>query len=249
MTAEESVRLRDKYTKKTRPIFGRAVWRHFEKMLTAAEENHFQYLSSVITRVEITDLTDAFIEVYKKVGIKEAFREFDLLTGNNKARRYAGEIEVLAGWTAELEGIVLDELIPAIGAVLTTSQEIFIKTVNEWLLTEGGNLQNVADALRAKFRTLQPWRAWNIARTETLSAMNYGSELGARQTGYEFNKTWLQVQRKGMRDVHTYLHGQTIPNNQLFLSGSGALLRFPGDPKAPAGDRVNCRCTIIREVI
>jgi hypothetical protein len=217
-------------------------------MLEAAEVNNWQYLNNVITRVDTDDIKDAFLETYKNIGLREAFKTFDDMTGTGKARRYAGEIDVLAGWARELEGIVLDVTIPAMGAILTTSQEIFIDTVNQWLLTEGGNLQNVADALRTRFRSLQPWRAWNIARTETLSAMNYGGEMGARQTGYEYLKTWNQYQDNRRRDIHTAVHGTSVMSNEAFYVG-GQFLRFPGDPSANAANRVNCRCVLTRKIL
>lgn len=249
MSPEENIRTRDKYARWARSIFARALWRHFEKMLEAAEINNYEYLPVVITRVDNSDIIDAYLKVFRKVGIIEAFKAYDeLIPLGQKARRYAGEIDVLSGWITELEGIVLDQFIPAIGAVLTTSQEIFITEVNTWLLTEGGNLQNVADALRKRFGSLQGWRSWNIARTEVLSAMNFGSEMGARQTGYEFKKTWLQIQRKGLRDIHKPLHGTSVLNNESFFA-DGEYLRFPGDPNGSAKNRVNCRCTVVRELL
>jgi hypothetical protein len=38
------------------------------------------------------------------------------------------------------------------------------------------------------------------------------------------------------------MEGQTVKYGEKFVSGLGNELAYPGDPDAPAEDRINCRC-------
>ncbi|MDB5724627.1 MAG: putative head morphosis protein, partial [Novosphingobium sp.] len=47
---------------------------------------------------------------------------------------------------------------------------------------------------------------------------------------------------KRVRDTHRGMNHQTVGQNESFVSPSGARLRYPGDPLAPAAEIINCRC-------
>jgi len=219
--------------------------------MEAAQDNRFYNLELVISRVDDTDIRSSFVKVYQDAGIITAFDEFDNMTGK-KARRYVempdGErVDIRARWLAMLEGIVLDETIPAMGAVMTTSREIFTDFVDN-AVREGLSANEIAKGLRKRWDELLPWRSFNIARTETLSALNYGQDLGADATGYRYRKTWLTAMDGRQRDAHGAMNGKSINQGEKFFV-DGESLKFPGDPAASAANRVNCRCTVTREVI
>lgn len=247
MTWDEFNILHERYSAKASKTFRKAILRHFEKMLEAAQDNNFLNLDMVITRVDHSDIDKAFVRTYQEAGLPLAFNTFDELSKQKKARKFAGEDEVRENWLRELEGIALDETIPARGAILTTSQKIFIDFVDKGI-QEGQTLAQISHGLRDKFQELLPWRSWNIARTETLSALNYGGEIGAMQTGYPYKKTWLTAIDGRERGEHRIANGQTVESYQNFYVG-GEMLRFPGDPNASPENRVNCRCVVTREIV
>ena len=152
-------RLHEKYAKKAVPIFVKGIKRHFDKMLEAAQNNGFRNLDLVVTRVDSMDIKEAFIKVYQKAGIPMAFNEYDnLLSQSKKMYKKSTRAELRAEWIQRLEGIVLDETIPAMGSVLTTSQEIFTEFVDKALI-DGLTIQEITDGLRARFSELMPWRS------------------------------------------------------------------------------------------
>ena len=102
-----------------------------------------------------------------------------------------------------------------------------------------------------RYRTrLIRYRAERIARTETLRALNEGSEemfaQGIQHGGLieedEVVRTWVTAGDGRVRDSHSYMHRQQRGFGQPFTSGDGNSLRWPGDG-GPA-ESVNCRCTI-----
>lgn len=96
-----------------------------------------------------------------------------------------------------------------------------------------------------------PNRARVIAQTETHRAWQAGILASALyyepQTGPGWVKEWHTEMDGRERPSHKRANGQVRSLNEPFEVG-GALLRYPGDPTAPADEVINCRCDmIIRE--
>ena len=119
-------------------------------------------------------------------------------------------------------------------------------------ITEGEDLRNqvkklieVADGL---FDDDKKVRATLIARTESCSTMNAGAMELYKAEGINY-KEWISVQDDRTRDSHLLMDGTVIPVTDKFevpatTQTEGAWMDYAGDPSAPAGQVVNCRCTI-----
>lgn len=97
-------------------------------------------------------------------------------------------------------------------------------------------------------------RAENIARTEALAAVHEGDKAAfdqAIQRGKirpeDIEETWVAVKDARTRDSHRMLDQQKHPYGELW-QGLYGTLRFPGDPEAPAAERINCRCVVVRRI-
>lgn len=91
-------------------------------------------------------------------------------------------------------------------------------------------------------------RATLIARTESCSTMNAGAMELYKAEGINY-KEWISVQDDRTRDSHLLMDGTVIPVTDKFevpatSQTEGAWMDYAGDPAAPAGQVVNCRCTI-----
>jgi hypothetical protein len=98
-------------------------------------------------------------------------------------------------------------------------------------------------------------RARTIARTETVAAVHAGDEELWRQAiedgviqADQVVSTW-HIAFKNVRPSHVAMNNQKRPFGVPFLSGDGNQLRFPGDPRGPASDTINCQCVVGREII
>lgn len=88
-------------------------------------------------------------------------------------------------------------------------------------------------------------RARTIARTSATSIFNGGQTLAFEQEKAEIETIeWLSSHDNRVRTSHTKADGQQREIGRQFRVG-GALLKFPGDPNAPAREIINCRCTIV----
>ena len=87
-----------------------------------------------------------------------------------------------------------------------------------------------------------------IARTESTSAYNFVTQDAWEQGGVG-TKAWLTAQDDVVRDSHREAEAQgEIPIGDDFNVG-GYAMGFPGDPRGPAGEVVNCRCTLLAGAI
>jgi len=115
----------------------------------------------------------------------------------------------------------------------------------EDLKKQVNKLIEVADGL---FDDDKKVRATLIARTESCSTMNAGSNELYRAEGINY-KEWISVQDDRTRDSHLLMDGTVIPITDKFevpatSQSEGAFMEYPGDPSAPAGQCVNCRCSV-----
>lgn len=94
-------------------------------------------------------------------------------------------------------------------------------------------------------------RAETIARTESLRAVHEGQaemiqqaiDEGAVQPG-QMKMTWISARDQRTRDTHLSLDGTVAEIGAPFTTSEGTTIRFPGDPEAPAGEVINCRCVV-----
>lgn len=119
---------------------------------------------------------------------------------------------------------------------------------------ESGTPLTPAQIDRMVERYTEKWikyRAEVIARTESLRSVHAGNNEMFRQAvergdldPAELIREWVPSGRSNMRDSHRAMTGQKQPWGQLFLSGNGNLLEYPGDPRAPANDTAQCVCAV-----
>lgn len=93
------------------------------------------------------------------------------------------------------------------------------------------------------------YRAETIARTESLRSLHAAQEEAIRQaidsgalSRDRVSFIWRSAQDSRVRDTHKSLDGQTVRMGDMFVSPSGARLEYPGDPRAPISEVINCRC-------
>ena len=99
------------------------------------------------------------------------------------------------------------------------------------------------------------FRADTIARTETLSALNMGRHQAVEQviaTGkvrrQDVRLVWDAAKDRRTRDTHWDLDGQSVAYGEAFHTIRGNTIRFPGDPRAPAEETINCRCKLVPRI-
>lgn len=103
--------------------------------------------------------------------------------------------------------------------------------------------RNVARARIDDQESVWQTRAQRIARTESVGALNAGAVSALQAEGVGCMR-WLATNGPRTRDSHRQADGQVVRVGQSFEVG-GAALSFPGDPRGPAEETINCRCAVV----
>lgn len=92
---------------------------------------------------------------------------------------------------------------------------------------------------------IKKWQCRRIAHTESMHAMNIGGNTAAEALGIPYEKTW-SIAGINTRETHEAVDGITLPQGGLFNVG-GYPMEYPMDERygAPAGEVINCSCTLI----
>lgn len=98
-------------------------------------------------------------------------------------------------------------------------------------------------------------RAATVANTEALRAVHAGEQemweqavASGQVARDDVVAVWRTASDEKVRPSHAAMNGQARSLGQPFRSGAGNALLYPGDPDAPAGDTVRCRCVLQRRV-
>jgi len=92
-------------------------------------------------------------------------------------------------------------------------------------------------------------RSLLIARTEATTASNQAKQIGAASYFEEIGeakwyKMWITRLDGREREDHKVVDSKMVLNTDNFTVG-GFQMEIPGDPTAPAKERVRCRCTTV----
>lgn len=120
-------------------------------------------------------------------------------------------------------------------------------------MAEGDTITDLRDRVAKQLRNTNTptWqgRAQTVARTESAGAYNAttleGARFAQRLTGddTELHQVWVSTLDSKTRRSHAAADGQRAPLGGMFRVGRSEL-RYPGDPRAPAAETINCRCAV-----
>ncbi|MFJ2225549.1 phage portal protein [Streptomyces anulatus] len=85
--------------------------------------------------------------------------------------------------------------------------------------------------------------AARIAEACAVATVNGAADAAAESAGPDVVRTWVTRGDTRVRPAHKALHGKTLPAGTPYTV-DGFSLRYPGDPFAPIGLTVNCRCRL-----
>lgn len=99
-------------------------------------------------------------------------------------------------------------------------------------------------------RRLLELRGQTIGRTEAMTSLQQAKLEGARQlvesgraSAEAVTRIWRNSGLRNSRDSHVALHNVKVGLDEAWISPeSSAAIMYPGDPTAPAGERINCAC-------
>lgn len=197
-----------------------------------------------VQNISIEPVNLLYNELYAEVGLDFAQAQIRSL------KEQASELitkdlasDFAIGWSATVSDYVAEKLTPTLINVTDTTISFLQASIKKGI-EEGLSIDKTAALIVDEWEEVSEARAVRIARTEIISASNYGSLQGAEATGLEFSKTWIATRDNRTREAHK-ADIKNVPKDGAFNVMNERLL-FPGDRSlgASAKNVVNCRCAI-----
>jgi len=188
-----------------------------------------------------------YTEMYRDTGVDFAANSFMTVKADTASK-------VSDIWEQKMEDYALTEGAQSLRSIVDTKLEEakkIIRNLTNDAIALGLGADETAAFIEAgildQWKIYGKWSSVRIARTEIISASNYGSLVGAQSTGLELRKVWLATPAGDFRKGHLELNGKSVPLNRDFRVDSEfgpSDMSFPGDKKAPAHQVINCRCSV-----
>lgn len=128
-----------------------------------------------------------------------------------------------------------------------TFDRSIIKAINSGEPIPAETIRKAVNGYRSRLLDL---RAITIGRTESLTALRAAQHETWKQaveagkvSEQDITRIWRDASDSRVRHTHRVMDGQKVKGlSEPFRSPSGARLLYPGDPSAPAAERIGCRC-------
>lgn len=236
--------------------FKKAINQQFISVLKGVRALGYSIIPVLDSYVPTRPLEESFVLVYGRVGAYFASETFGGITKSyhpkyeikrRRRRRFvnADQAELLEStWMQYMRRFALTEAADRIRYITQTTINLIRNSLDK-SITEGLGIDKAARDLVKQWKEISTMRAKRIARTEIISASNGGSFIGAQTTGLVLEKQWLRTYDSRTRDTHKSV--KPVGMDELFDVGGGMM--YPGDPRGPAKETVNCRCSITYRVI
>lgn len=234
------------------PLFEKALIKELKKVTAQIRRNGNAVLFGVT--LDRKAMGAAYLKVYDYVGVAHAeftYKWIEKIAGRKSISFYSDQWRRAMAAYYERYGAL------KVAEVERTTIEDIQKLLSAGALenmTQSELATYIADALDNPNYTRM--RAMRIARTESTTAANYGSQLAAEDSDYECGKVWIPVvdartrlshkQMEGLEAIGLYdsfTVGITKGNQADAVITGSEPMQYPGDPTASAANVVNCRCT------
>ncbi len=191
------------------------------------------------------DIRDALAEVYK---VNAEYTGQALTV----AAKRAGINVSFSMPTVKQARIILEDAQPVMSKIafnnLQNAPALIRRLQNE--MTQAVLLGENQDRLIRRIRDVMQdgrKRAKRIAQTEgtrVQSQARYNTLKDGAAMGINVRRRW-STRMVNSRETHIALNGKTVGMDENFVTTAGNVLRYPGDPTAPAAEVVNCHCVVV----
>lgn len=243
-----------------RKAFDKQVAYLFRNALNAIYKKALDDLEMVSSVAEMTsvnftsqpqELTSAMKHTYGMVGKYFAKETYENVKGLTKA----DDDQLVRLWESQMRNYVENEGAERIKLISHVNEKEFKRIVRDVVsesLENKLSIQDAAKMIRDRIGFSNKYRSLRIARTEIVSASNYGSITGAKSTLLPLSKVWISVNNNRSRHSHKMMNNTEVGIDDSFKvpifdndkqTSDYDTMYFPGDPKGSAGNVINCRCT------
>lgn len=212
-----------------------------------------RYKDVIVVHISLNQMETMMLDLYREVGLAHGKR---IGEGINKDTKKFTWDDFKTWFNANLPVWLLAGGMIANMISIRKTFYLYLIAEMEDALTRGMTFEQAVAHLKKIIgsRRFYEGQINRIATTEAVGAANFGAQMAAGRAGVLTQKMWISAQDNRTRRIprdsfdHYDMHQRTVGQEELFSvrrrGGGFENIRFPGDPKASIGNRINCRCTM-----
>lgn len=199
-------------------------------------------LMDVLEEIKANDICDAEIAKVAAAQLKKYIPKMVV--------RYAANVDNGIKITAVSKRTTawIDSWSGELGRIMKINSHTEIENILKKALENGDSIQTVTQAILDSGIRDEYYRARSTAMTELFRAHNVSRYEASLQTPCIVDKRWRHSGVGTPRPNHEAMDGQTVPKNEPFtLEGADGEIyypMYPVDSSLPAGETINCHCTV-----
>ncbi|HEY4613743.1 MAG TPA: phage minor head protein [Bacteroidota bacterium] len=245
---QERLRFTNSVARKVYVAFTAQLKTVAEEVAKASSQSDMETLARQQVQRTEKAIVQMYEDIYSSVGLYFAETTFDSMRKSGPETK--ADRTMLNNWARRVIAFVNEKAKRRIKGLQRTTEERVVKVIDQGI-EDGLGIDAIARNLRNDSGLIEIYknRSVVVARTEVISASNYGSQLGAKSTGLELEKEWISTRDGRTRGSepddefdHLKADGQTKKMDDQYVI-EGDALQFPGDPQGEPGNVINCRCT------
>ncbi len=215
------------------------------KKIINATYNKDNFNNEVLEIIE--DDKDRFVKLFQKI-YKDIIRHFGAKTYQDIQSR----IKSVGASETKAFDFTTDDILKYITVTsaekvtfITETTKTDIKNIIIDSMAEGASILAMTESLdKLYLDKIIPNRSRTIARTEVVSASNFGSLAGAQQTTPKLRKVWIPTFDDSTRDSHRAMANHPAIKLSESFDVNGSRGKYPADFSLPAKESINCRCAV-----
>lgn len=236
---ETWLRLLSKYERRGLAVFRQSL-RDTVNRIPFDNIETWNYKVLVEMNVNNIEVQKAFFNLYYIIGLAHGKRVIKDLPRTKDLSLFESKyFDFIRQWLAMNAGVMIT-------SVTGELKDYIVKYIFDDI-NRGKDIRTIARELQKHInsRSFYRWQIMRIVRTETTTAANLGAIQGGNSTGLIWEKQWLSAQDARTRRPpkshydHYEMNGVKVPKGEMF-NVNGDVIEYPGDPKAQAGNRINC---------
>lgn len=224
------------------PLFTNALKAQLKPIEEYLNSGMISVLPFLIEQINPQPVYTALDRFYQHVGIKQARFEFYAIRRQEREEKASTVSFFVEHWQQ-----LLTEFMRVYGAIsvtqITDTTKEFLRNLLAYTQEQNMTTMEASRYIVAKMKSKDFLfnRALRIARTETTKISNYAHGVANEDSEIETQEKWIATEDHRTRRSHLIANGQVIDTGEMFVVGN-TLMKYPGDPTAPAEEVVNCRC-------
>ena len=245
---------RDKWQKAFESELKKAEKKQLAKVKRYYKDQYFKGVNSFLSDGQTTfqllfytgDIIKIYRDLYEDIGLQ--FAKWYAKGFDKYIKKGVDSSQYVSQWQNTFAALGSAVGAERVTLVSGTAKATLVK-ITQQLMTDidfqNSGIDEKTRILRNQFTNYSTFQAERLVRTEATNAANFATMASAETIfpAEDLQKEWIAATDERTRTTHREANGKVVNQKDTFNVGGSQML-YPGDPRGPAKEVINCRCSI-----